>query len=36
MVEARGKTACYNQSIENAGVVFVKGANERIDFFEKK
>ena len=24
-----------NQSVENAGVVFVKGANERNDFFEK-
>ena len=24
-----------NQSVENAGVVFVKGANERNEFFEK-
>ena len=25
----------YNQSVENAGVAFVKGANERSDFFRK-
>ena len=25
-----------NQSVENAGVAFVKGANERNEFFEKK
>ena len=25
-----------NQSIENAGGAFVKGANERNEFFEKK
>ena len=25
-----------NQSVENAGVAFVKGANERNKFFEKK
>ena len=25
-----------NQSIENAGVAFVKGTNERNDFFEKQ
>ena len=25
-----------NQSVENAGVAFVKGANERNGFFEKK
>ena len=24
------------QSVENAGVAFVKGANERNEFFEKK
>ena len=24
-----------NQSVESAGVVFVKGANERNEFFEK-
>ena len=25
----------WNQSAENAGVAFVKGANERNEFFEK-
>ena len=25
----------YNQSVENAGVAFVKGANEINEFFEK-
>ena len=25
----------HNQSVENAGVAFVKGANERNDLFEK-
>ena len=28
--------AIRNQSVENAGVAFVKGANERNSFFEKK
>ena len=25
----------YNQSVENSGVAFVKGANERNEFFGK-
>ena len=30
------KNICrQNQSVGNAGVAFVKGANERIEFFEK-
>ena len=26
----------YNQSVENPGVTFVKGASERNEFFEKQ
>ena len=28
--------AIIDQNVENAGVAFVKGANERNEFFEKK
>ena len=28
-------TAKKNQSVENAGVAFIKGADERNEFFEK-
>ena len=29
-------SAILNQKVENAGVAFVKGVNERNEFFEKK
>ena len=29
-------TVAYNQNVENAGVAFVKGANERNELFKKK
>ena len=36
LFRVRGYTVhVFNQSVENAGVAFVKGANERNKFFEK-
>ena len=29
-------TVAYNQNVENAGVAFVKAANERNELFKKK
>ena len=31
----KGDDASENQSVENAGVAFVKGANKRNEFFKK-